>query len=154
MSSPISEVFDDSTVGEAKPDLTLLASQAAVQLNSLFYGKKSELNAVEQLARFLETSFEKSEDTPSTNTKLLLDPSMVVILTDAFDNSSFCEPVKTTAKLIDEAWNVADNLKNTRKNTDMQELKKIRDFCAALSVCAADYYKSLLNWLPKNPYMR
>ena len=134
------------------PDLPLLASQAAIELDNFIRSKGTEFSATKRLALLLSRSFETMQGLPAHSS--LADPATVSLVSRAFHIAQWAGPVRTVNELASEAWKVATKLENTSIEADPGSLKGVRAFCAALAECSASYLQSRYSHFPAHPYRR
>lgn len=134
------------------PNLPLLASQAAIELDNLILKKSTELCATRQLGALLSKSFEAEAGAPSHRS--LSDPGTMTVVSHALSKSTLAVPVHTINDLVREAAKAAAKLQNTVVTADRESLEFARSFCAALSECAASYLQSRYAQVPTHPYRR
>ena len=142
----------DEILRARDPNLPLLASQAAIELDNLIQNKTTELSATKRLATLLSRSFEAKQGVPSYHS--LSDPATMTVVSRALLASHWGVQVLTISDLAREAVSVAERLQNTRADADRKSLEVVRAFCAALSECAASYLQSRYSQLPTHPYRR
>lgn len=131
-------------------DFCLIASQAAIELDNLILGKRKNLKAVGKLAGILRENLGTS---PATHTV----PGTLTLVGNAMNRSGYKPTVKTVTDLITEAKTVVDNLEGTsvsKGTRDQKALPKLREFCAALSLCSASYLQSVHASRPSHPFRR
>jgi hypothetical protein len=161
---------EEGTLKVLSPDLPMLASQAAIELDNLILKKGSGLKAVKQLARLLTNSFGTSEEPvsqravpePSTGAheepvvrRAVPDPSTVAVMSRAFDTPGWGRPVKTVSDLVEEAWGVASGLENAGSQINNKgEIARFRAFCAQLALSSARYLQSVAESRPAHPFRR
>lgn len=133
------------------PSLSLLASQAAIELDIVIRGEEVSLESTKRLAQLLSQSFERLTDTPSRPS--LVDPTTASLMTRVFEASRWSTKVRTVDDLINEALRVASVLHSTGTLDQTMSLQEIRAFCAALSECAASYVESI-HERPTHPFRR
>ena len=147
------ELKTDEILRALDPDLPLLASQAAIELDTLIRKKTTKLSATRRLASLLSKSFEGAQKGPQHHS--LVDPATVTLVSRAFLQShSGGPPVRTVNDLVREASKVAVSLKNTHPDAGQKSLEKARGFCAALAESAASYLQSRYDDFPTHPYRR
>ena len=152
MSEAISPpVFFSSRIQVLDPDLSLLASQAALELDNLLLGQTVEPIAVRQLGKALKNSFTGVGSTPR---KSLVDPGAVAVIGRALNASDVVKSASTVDELDNKAWEVAAQMDQIGDHGDSKDLKKVRDFCVALSDYAASYRQALSDADPVPPYRR
>ena len=136
------------------PDIPMLASQAAIELDNLRLGRHPQLGAVARLGKLLTNSVEK--DHAAGTTRALMDPATMAVIGQALGNIDGTRAVKTLDQLLEQAWDLALNLKGVgagEKPADMS-IDMLRDFCVALSDCALSYVQSIRDLQPSHPYRR
>jgi len=133
------------------PDLPLLASQAAIELDKLSQGHNVGFKAVSHLSSLLENSIECCED--SKPSRSLMDSATVTVVSRALDAAQWGEPTERVEQLVKQAWEITNGLK-TPASTRVESVKKMRDFCAALSRCATAHIQSLNELRPIHPYRK
>jgi len=135
------------------PDLPYLASEAAIELDNLLLGRKSNLKSVHILAERIGNSFEI--DRSNGATRPLMDPATLTVLGDAINESQSQPIVIKFEDLIKKASSIADELlKNTNLKDNRKELEWARAFCVALSRLSAAYHKSVFDLRPPHPFRR
>lgn len=136
------------------PDLPLLASEAAVDIENILLNGPKELEAVHLLANLLKNSIQT--DTNDAAFQSLMDPPTLSIIGEAVAKSTKtqngCHKIEY---LLNEAGKIADILSQTSHIGDPTELEKARDFCLALSSAALSYRKSIReNSIQAHPFRR
>lgn len=132
------------------PDLPLLASQAAIELERLRIGKPIGLCAVHRLSKRLAASFKKSnEGSPKHNP----DPSTVSLLSLTLNESKFQTPTNLE-ELVSEASNIANNLQTSQPTTSSMQIERTRDFCSALARCSTSFRRSMQLARPQSKFRR
>jgi hypothetical protein len=134
------------------PNLPLLASQAAIELDNLILSKSTELSATRQLGTLLSKSFGVEQGVPSIHS--LSDPGTMTVVSRALLSSITGAQVRTVSDLAREAAQVAVKLRDTGVTADRESLEFARAFCVALSECAASYLQSRYSQLPAHPNRR
>lgn len=122
-----------------EPNLSLLASQAAIELDNHLLGKSTELDAVRSLAEQLDAATMAVGG--SEERQALMDAPTVSVLSSALDSCSL--RVHTLAELADEAWKMANDLQDTGKTTDRQRIEQLRSFCVFLATNARSLRRSI-----------
>ena len=147
------ELKTDEILRALDPDLPLLASQAAIELDTLIRKKTTKLSATRRLASMLSKSFPRTEE--GKEPKFFIDPAAATLITRAFHQShGGGQPVRTVNDLRREASKVALSLKNTSPGAGQKSLVEARAFCAALAESAASYLQSRYAEFPTHPYRR
>lgn len=154
MASTFTECESKARLRALDPGLPLLASQAAIELDTLIAGEEIQPRAVHRLARILSNSFETPIEAGqgATSVKSLMDPATVNVLSRALDTSG--HEVKDLEELIDKARSVANRLVETSKTAEQGTLERARTFCVALSRYAAAYRQSIHDLQPQHPFRR
>ena len=143
--------FDtEETLSALDPDLPLIASRAAIELDTLIRNKATELSFTKRLASRLSKSFKGTEDEPRP--QFLVDPATATLVTRAFQQSQWTGTVRTVNDLFTEASKIAVSLENPRENSDRKTLEEARAFCAALAESAASYLQSRYSQFPTHPF--
>jgi hypothetical protein len=133
------------------PDLPMLAAQAAIELDSLRRGKRIGLSTVNEIGNRLRSSLEGSTE---SGKRAVLDSSTFAIVGPALETTEWAGRVKTTDELISGAGDIADAMNKLVESADAEQIKKIRNFCVALSKCAAAYLQSLQDLEPIHTFRR
>jgi hypothetical protein len=144
-------VFFPLRIQVLDPDLPLLASQAALELDNLLLGEKVEPMALRQLGKALKNSFTGTGSTPR---KSLVDPGVVAVIGRALNASDVMKSASTVDELDNKAWEVVGQMDQIGEHGDSNDVKKVRDFCVALSDYAASYRQALSDADPVPPYRR
>lgn len=134
------------------PDLPLLASQAAIEVDRVIRQQPIGFTAVKKLASLLSNSVEVGPDPGSTFA--LIDPTTAALVTRAFRVSKVGADVRTVDELAHKAWDIAQSLNKSDESSDAESLLTIRAFCVALSECAASYVQSVYAERPSHPHRR
>ncbi len=135
-----------SAVTSSKPNLAVLASQAAIALHRKAKGKDAQLNTVILLGELLRGTV----DTPSVNAAKLLDPLTADLLSRAFADSH----LDSLPQLREKATQVIDQLLNVQGEARTEVLTTLSDFCLALSRGAQAEYLAAWMVLPPHPFRR
>jgi hypothetical protein len=144
-------------VRELESDLASVAVNAATELDNFALGRSERLDEVQRLAERLSESFEGIEQPSSPQS--LIDPTEVVVMHRAIQDSALHSKMTTVDELVREAGKVVERLNRIVKDpevagTDVQEVKQIRDFCLALSKAASAYDHSLDDMEFPHPFRR
>ena len=145
------ELKTDEILRALDPNLPLLASQAAIELDILIRGKVADLAATKRLASMLSKSIKGAQE--GTEPKFF-DPATATLITSAFRQSEWAAPIQTVTDLVTEATKVAVNLENPSLDANRKSLVQARAFCAALAESAASYLQSRYFQFPTHPYRR
>jgi len=133
------------------PDLPLLAAQAAIELDALRLSKYTEMTAFKELRSMLKNSF--FENAGADRRKSLIDPGAESLLSYSLTASEWSGSV-TQQELVEEAWKLVGKMETAEQVDDKKVIEKIRDFCVALSGCAASYRETIQGTTPVPPYRR
>jgi hypothetical protein len=133
------------------PDLPMLAARAAMELDNFKSTGETAFTAVKDLSARLKNSFENGGST-SVPYKALLDSSTVTLVGRALNSSKWAGNVSTIDQLSSELWDVAQRLEQVEIAPAEQPIEKIRDFCVALSECAASYRQAFHDLRPSHPF--
>lgn len=135
------------------PDLSLLASQAAIELQCVLRGDKNgSLKAVQRLGDRLEASFRRSDN--GTVQSRAADPSTACLVHTTLNEVKWAGSVTTLDELVSHATKLAESLRTSETSSEPQGLVRIRDFCATLARCATAFRRSPYFGRPANPYRR
>ena len=134
------------------PELPLIASQAAIELDLLIRHQVSNLSATKRLASLLAQSF--SGESNLAGPRFLVDPSTATVVSRALEEAHLGGEVRTINDLTQEAWKVSERLQASGPNEDKESLERVRAFCAALSESAASYLQTRYSQIPTHPYRR
>ncbi|MBI1955508.1 MAG: hypothetical protein HYS38_03855 [Acidobacteria bacterium] len=148
----MAKLASTETLRALDPDLPLLASKAAIELDVFIRGNAGELKATKLLASMISRSFPGGEE--GKEPKFFIDPAAATLITSAFHQSGWAGSVKTVADLVREAAKVAVNLENPSLDVNRETLGQARAFCAALAESAASYLHSRYSQHPAHPYRR
>lgn len=128
------------------PDLPMLASQAAIELDNIRLGIPDETSAADRLSGLLENSMETGPNAAERRARI--DSITVTLIERALNDSYQTEP-KTLDELLEKACEIASDLKSPQ-NTGIEQ---VRAFCVALSRCAS-YYQSTNRVRASHPFRR
>lgn len=135
------------------PEFSLIASQAAIELdNAIVGGSSREFASIQRLALFLKGAFRAGS--PIGLATMNLDSNAVAVIGSAFDLIDEQHPVKTVPELVKEAWEVATRLEESSNQSDTSVLKQMRTFCIALGSSVASYRQSVQDSKPVHPHKR
>jgi len=142
----------ESAMSVLDEDLSFLATQAALELDSLIEGKETELEAVSRLSSVMSSSFQSVQ---AEGHSLSLDPATATILNRAFIDSNFANNLETVDELIQKSLELAKELASqTHPSKRNGELARMKSFCMALARCSAAYRESILGHRSKHPYRK
>jgi hypothetical protein len=134
------------------PDLSFLASNAAVELDLLINGEPTELDAVRELGERLRNSLDKpAPDEPARG--LQVDTETQAVLGQAFARAG-ADPAIVLSDLWRRTEKIADQLSSAEPAANQSDLERYRAFCLALSQAAAAYRQMIFDVRPPHPYRR
>lgn len=148
----MAEVATEENLRALDPNLPLLASQAAIELDALLCNVGTEPRAIKKLALWLTSSFQGLPEGPEHN--FLVDPPTESLLTRAFQQAQWAIPVRTVTDLSAEASKLANSLRDINADSDHNKMVVARAFCAALAESAALYLHSQYLQGPIHPFRR
>jgi len=131
------------------PNLPLLASQAAIEIDRFIRQQQTDFIATKRLAVLLQNTVQRSPG--PVVTFYLTDPTAVALMSTTFDLTKLAPQIRTVDELAMEASRIATSLETTEASDNPRAL---RAFCAALSECAAVYIRSVHTQQPSHPYRR
>lgn len=135
------------------PNLPFLASTAAIELDNLLLGRKTNLKPVYILQGMLKDSFEIDRENGATRS--LMDPSTLTVLGEAINTSQDQRRVTKIEDLIATASSIANDLsRRTNTKNNRERLEWARAFCVSLSRLTAAYHKSIFDLRPQHPFRR
>lgn len=149
--TPSKEPLHPTRIEVLDPDLPLLASQAALELDNKHLGRHVKPVATKQLAEALKNSFAPFE---ASARKSLVDPGAVAVIGRALCASQWVNPASTVDELSDTAWNLAHIMEQLEDDKMDANIEKVRDFCIELSSYAASYRQAFSDPGPVPPYRR
>jgi hypothetical protein len=132
------------------PDLPMLAAQAAMELDNYQCTGEKGFSAVKELHSQLQNSFAHTGGA-NPSCKNLLDSSAVSLLGHALHATSWVKDIATVDQLSGELWGIAQWLGRVETEADQLPIEKIRDFCVALSECAASQRQAFHDLRPFHP---
>lgn len=124
-----------------RANVGLLASRAAVELESLRLGRKTRLDFVLKLAQLLDESVIEIKDPSSPRS--LLDPAKAVLFRRAINSSPYggeSHKVNSVDELVVSAKAIKTDLAKVvsdHASIDPGEVSRIRDFCVSLASSAS-----------------
>ncbi len=131
-------------------NIPLLAIEAANELDELVEGRHSSLESVARLAEILKRSFRL--DQAGGRHQSFVDSGTVAVFSQAIDGSAAGERISSIDDLVARAVEIVDALEKSAAGNEGQSLKKMRDFCIALSKAAAAYQQSVYEMRPSHPF--
>ncbi|MBI5678298.1 MAG: hypothetical protein HZC52_07380 [Planctomycetes bacterium] len=131
------------------PDLILLASEAAIDIDNLLLGKHPDLMIIRRLAEQLKNSFDVGATGGSSRS--MMDPATLTILSEAVADATN-KSLQKVEELLNEAAKIAKTLSSDNPIENREELCQARDFCVALSKAVMAYHKSIYDLSPSHPF--
>src|SRR5262245_44387035 len=139
-------------------DLPSVACQAALELDNLILGRTSTIPTVAELSARLS---EEVPEVPDLNSPLsLVDPSTVVALHGTIQETRLAVPSDDIVVLTRQAVEIARRLKAASddpegaRTRDLEELRKLKEFCLILSKRSAAASGDPDEARPPHPYRR
>lgn len=126
-----------SSIGSS--DFCLIASQAAIDLDNLLLGKRTNLSSVKELVQILKTH------TGS--------PGALTLVSHAMNESDYSPRPKTVAELVEQASTVVGDLEQANSSA-VPNISKLRHFCAALSEYSACNLQRVYSSRARHPFRR
>lgn len=133
------------------PDLPLLASEAAIDIDNILSHRSRDFTAIRDLAERLKNSIKMS---PAGSPHSLMDPATLTVLGEAVAQTAGIGYIKKIDDLLSEAVKIGNELSSEDPAKKPEELKRARDFCLALSMAVAAYRKSIRDLRPTHPFRR
>ena len=130
------------------PELSFIASQAAIELDNLLLGRPGRFVAVAQLAEYLKSSAIDSGAAQGTGP---LDPQTIDVVSRAIDAAGE-ETLKTLEELKVHAGRLASELGEMDEASDEGKIERLRAFCVSLSQVATAQRQSILDMHPSHPF--
>jgi hypothetical protein len=139
-------------------DLASVACQAAIELDNLILGRVNTLPSVAELSNRLTAEV---PNVPDLNSPLsLIDPATVVALHGTLQEACITAPSDDIADLTQRAGEIVRRLKAVSadpqgaKSADLEELRKLKEFCLILSRRSAAASGEPDESRPPHPYRR
>ena len=134
------------------PDLPLLASEAAVEMDNLLAQRTQDLTAMRRLGARLRNSIQIG--TAGGPARSLMDRPTLTVLGEAVAEATRSESLQRIEDLLGRAARIADLLFVDPPAGSTDELMQARDFCLALSRAVMAYHRSILDLRPSHPFRR
>lgn len=139
-------------VNALDPELSSLASNAAVELDLLINGEQTDVDAVRLLGERLRQTLEKpTPDHPARG--LQVDTETQTILGQAFAKAGE-DPATILGELFKRTERAAELLSTAKHGSEPSDLEWQRAFCLALSQCAATFRQMITDVRPPHPFRR
>jgi len=150
------------TLWGIEEDLPSLACHAAVELDNLILNKSKNLDAVLKLTEVISNLGLISNQGQQTNGQLLahLNPATAVAFNGAISDSKLAMSLTTVQEIMKEADQITQRLKSLFDNPQkageegIEETKKLRSFCLALSKRSLANDPPLYDLIPEHPHRR
>ena len=153
MTSAIASSSPCCEIRALDPDLPFLASDAAVDLANLRYGKSQRMEDIHRLAERLRNSIKK--DASGAPSRSLMDPAALTIVGGAAaESGSRDQSSWKVDELLARAMGIAEFLGSEKIAEDHDKLEEAMNFCAALSRAAIAYRRSIRDLRPSHPSRR
>lgn len=133
------------------PDLASLASNAAVELDLVIRGEKTEGLAVKELARQLSDA--TALGTEQNQRRLQVDTATETLLGRAFVDTG-SDPSQVLTNLFSSIEKVANDLSGWEEMSEKDTLEQLLSFCLALSTSASAHRQMIFNMRPPHPNRR
>ncbi len=133
------------------PNLSMLASQAAVQLDNLIRDGSSVHDAVDALAELLT---EALRDTKGNRLVILARPGFVQVFSQALSDSGYAKKAKNLSELTAQLRTLESDINSDMTKVEDAKQEQLRDFCAKLSLAASDYLSQKRESGPLHPHKR
>lgn len=136
------------------PELSLLASQAATAIDRHIAGKEAKVDVVKHLADFLKDTVEATNGQSAGH--MFVMPGTLEVFDNALSKSRTGESINTVDDLAQEARRIVENLREdvSKQQQDSDQLRVLRDFCAALSIATSNYLMRMRTMGPVHPNRR
>jgi hypothetical protein len=147
MSEVLGGQSTSSMFQDFNPELPLLASQAAIELDNLRLEKPRGFESLFRLANYIDDAFRGDERGAE------ISPVAIALATRAVDSLPDSEAISDYTGLVTGMRNVVKTLRSS-STAEGQPVIKARDFCIALSSVATAYLQSDYDYRPEHPYRR
>jgi K+-sensing histidine kinase KdpD len=134
------------------PDLSLLACEAAIDLDNLLLKKYEDLSMVKNLAQQLQYTVEVAS--ANGTGRALMDAATFSVLTQAVLGAPGISTVSQMEDIFKRAAEMADLMSSADLATDPEKQKTAKKFCLALSKAASDYSRSIYEPSDRHPFER
>lgn len=132
--------LEEKSLQVLDPDLSLLASEAAIDIDNLLSNRSKDFKAMRDLASRLKNSIEISEGGPMHS---LMDPPTLTVLGEAVAQAAGKPYIEKIEDLLADAFKISDELSSKDPTKDPEALKRARNFCMGLSMAVVAYRKSI-----------
>jgi len=131
------------------PDLPLLATEAAIDIDNMLSNRSKDVTAIHKLAELLKNSVKVNSAGPPHS---LMDPATLTILTEAVAHAAGGK--NEMEELLSEAVKIGTSLSSEDPMKNPKELKRAMEFCIALAAAVAAYRKSIRDLRPMHPFRK
>src|SRR5262249_16467932 len=142
------------SVNVLDPELPLLASEAAVELDAVMAGQHPDISALAQLAERLKATLPQQSELSQSSPPLLAATATATVLGQAMNLADETGDLTTMEDVLKRTVQIADQLSSAATGETGSGLKWARAFCLALSRCAATYRKSVYDLRQPHPFRR
>lgn len=147
--------LEETSIGKSlqvlDPDLFLLASEAAIDIDNLLSNRSKDFKAMRDLANRLKNSIEISGGGPMHS---LMDPPTLTVLSEAVAQAAGKPYIEKIEDLLAEACKISDELSSEDPAKDPEALKRARIFCMGLSMAVVAYRKSIRDLRQMRPFRK
>ncbi len=152
MSTELERLQEDPKLRVLDPDLPILASEVAIDIENILSDGPVALTAIHRLAEKLNNSIEAG--IAGGAPRSLMDPATLSVLSEAMLQSGGRFASHSVADLLSEAFGIAGELSRDDPGSDRSSLEQARNFCVALSKAAMAYHRSIRDLSPSHPFRR
>lgn len=137
-----------------EPSLPMLATRAAVELDSRRRGNLGDMNAVRELSELLKNSLDQDLWNGSSRQHApLLDPSTMLLVGRALESIPDRRVTKV-AELQQSMREIANWLDESAANANSSRAEVLRDFCLALARGVSAHHRCFRDERQPHPYRR
>lgn len=152
MSSTMAPSQDRLGLRVLDPDLPLLASEAAIDVDNLLAGESVDRTAMRRLSQKLSESI--GRDSTGGVVRSHLDIATLTVLGEAISETVEKRSLKKVEDLLSKASKIANVLAYDDPQSNREGLEQARDFCVALSRATVSYIESISDPRPSHPFRR
>ncbi len=132
------------------PELPLLASEVAIDIENMLSNASIDLTAIRSLADKLNNSFSANVHGDALHS--LMDPATLNVLNKAVAEVNSQKTLEKVEELLSEAAKIARVLSSKNPMEDPEGLRQAQQFCVAFSKATMAYHKSIYDLSPSHPY--
>ena len=133
------------------PDLPLLASEAAIDIDNMLSNRSKDFKAMRDLAVRLKNSIEISD---SGQLHSLMDPPTLIVLSEAVAQAAGKQHREKTEDVLAVALKIGDALSSEDPTKNPEALRLTPNFCMGLSMAAVAYRKSIRDLRQTRPFRK